>query len=72
MENRIDFILKPATIENLQAYSEMLDKEISTVIEEALDAYFAETQKRLLEKNIADENAMTNLDYDAFWDGVEL
>jgi hypothetical protein len=72
MENRIDFILKPSTIENLQAYSEMLDKEISTVIEEALDAYFAETQKRLLEKNIADENAMTNLDYDEFWDGVEL
>ncbi len=72
MKETINFTLKPGTIENLQAYSEILDKEISTVMEEALEAYFAETQKRLLDKNTADENAMTNLDYDEFWDGVEL
>jgi len=72
MKNSIHFTLKPETVENLQVYSEMLKKDASTVIEEALDAYFAEVQKRLLEKNIADENALTNLDYDEFWDGVEL
>jgi len=72
MENRINFILKPDTIENLQTYSKILNKDISIVMEEALDAYFTEIQKRLLEKNMSDENAMTNLDYDEFWEGVDL
>ena len=72
MKNSIHFTLKPETVENLQVYSEMLKKDTSIVIEEALDAYFAEVQKCLLEKNIADENALTNLDYDEFWDGVEI
>jgi len=72
MENSINFTLKPGTVESLQAYSELLHKDISMMMEEALEAYFAEVQKRLLEKNMADENAMTNLDYDEFWDGVEF
>jgi len=72
MENRINFTLRPDTIESLQVYSELLHKDISMMMEEALEAYFAQVQKQLLEKNMADENAMTNLDYDEFWDGVEL
>ena len=72
MENRIDFTLKPDTIENLKAFSELLKKDISLILEEALDEYFATVQKQLLEKNLADENAMTNLDFDEFWDGVEI
>jgi len=72
MENRINFTLKPETIESLQAYSEILHKDISSVMEEALEAYFAAVQKQLLEKNMADENAMTSLDYDEFWEGVEF
>ncbi len=72
MEHRINFILKPSTIENLQVYAEILDKEMSLLIEEALEGYFSEIQKQLLEKNMADENAMTSLDYEEFWEGVEL
>ncbi len=72
MENRINFTLKPETIESLQAYSEILHKNISSVMEEALEAYFITVQKQLLEKNMADENAMTSLDYDEFWEGVEF
>ncbi len=72
MQNRLDFTLKPTTIENLHAYAEILNKDISLLLEEALDSYFAQVQKSLLEKNLSDENAMTNLDYDEFWDGVEL
>ncbi len=72
MENSIHFTLKPDMIENLQVYAEMLDKDVSTLMEEALDAYFTEVQKHFLEKNIADENALTNLDYDEFWEGVEV
>ena len=72
MENSLHFTLKPSTIENLQTYAQILDKDVSILMEEALEAYFAEIQKRFMEKSIADENALTNLDYEEFWDGVEL
>ncbi len=72
MENRIDFTLKPDTIENLQTFSELLKKDVSWVLEQALEEYFAKVQKELLEKNLADENALTNLDYNEFWDGVDI
>jgi tRNA A37 N6-isopentenylltransferase MiaA len=72
MQETLNFTLKPTTIENLHAYAEILHKDISSLLEEALESYFAEVQKALLEKNLSDENAMTNLDYDEFWDGVDL
>ena len=72
MENRIDFTLKPETIENLQAFAELLKKDVSWILENALEEYFAKVQKELLEKSMADENAMTNLDYDEFWEGMDF
>jgi len=69
-ELRIEF--KQTTVENLQAFSEILKKDINTMLEEALEQYFQSEQEKLLEKNQDDENAMTNLDYDEFWDGLEL
>jgi len=72
MEHRIDFTLKPKTIENLQAFAELLKKDVSWVLENALEEYFAKVEKELLEKSMADENAMTNLDYDEFWEGVDF
>jgi hypothetical protein len=59
-------------MQNLQAFSELKNKDISFLINEALEEYFANEQKKLLEKNLADENAMTNLDFDEFWDDVEI
>jgi len=67
---RIEF--KQTTVENLQAFSEILKKDINTMLEEALEQYFQSEQEKLLEKNQDDENAMTNLDFDEFWDGVDL
>ncbi len=58
--------------ENLTIFEEILKKDASEMINEALELYFEEQQKKLLEKNLADENAMTNLSYDEFWDDVEL
>ena len=72
MEHRIDFTLKPETIENLQAFAKLLKKDVSWVLENALEEYFAKVEKELLEKSMADENAMTNLDYDEFWEGVDF
>ena len=72
MEHRIDFTLKPEIIENLQAFAELLKKDVSWILENALEEYFAKVEKELLEKSMADENAMTNLDYDEFWEGVDF
>jgi tRNA A37 N6-isopentenylltransferase MiaA len=70
--NNIRIEFKETTVENLQAFSEILKKDINTMLEEALEQYFQSEQKKLLEKNQDDENAMTNLDFDEFWDDVEL
>jgi len=67
-----NFKLSSENMQNLESYSTILQKDISTIINEALQDYFENEQKKLLEKNLENENAMTNLDYDEFWDGVEL
>ena len=72
MENNIKFELKQTTVENIMAFSEILKKDVNTMLEEALEEYFQSEQQKLLEKNQDDENAMTNLDYDEFWDGLDL
>ena len=59
-------------LENLESFEKLLKKDKSTLINEALEMFFEAEQKKLLEKNLADENAMTNLSYDEFWDDVEL
>ena len=71
MEDR-HFTLSADNLENLQNFSQILGKDTSEIINEALEQYFMEEQKKLLEKNLEDENAMTNLDYDEFWDGVDI
>jgi len=72
MENNIKFELKQTTVENIHAFSQILKKDPNTMLEEALEQYFQSEQQKLIEKNQDDENAMTNLDYDEFWDDVEL
>ncbi|HEC45290.1 MAG TPA: hypothetical protein ENI25_00545 [Epsilonproteobacteria bacterium] len=72
MEQNIKIEFKQSTVENLQLFSQMLKKDINLILEEALEQYFDNEQKKLMEKNINDENAMTNLDFDEFWDDVDL
>jgi hypothetical protein len=72
MHEKINLQLYPDNIQNLETFSEILKKDYNTILNEALEQYFEQAQKMLLEKNLADENAMTNLDFDEFWDGVEL
>ena len=72
MKENIKIELKQSTVENLQLFSEITGKDINSMLEEALEEYFAAIQKKMLEKNIEDENMLTNLDYDEFWDGVDL
>jgi predicted transcriptional regulator len=64
--------LKPDTVDNLQAFSELLNKDVNTILEEALQRYFEEAQQKLIEKGIEEDASMTNLDYDEFWDGLDI
>jgi hypothetical protein len=59
-------------LENLEIFKEILKLDESQIINQALELYFENEQKKLLEKSIADENALTNLSYDEFWQDVEL
>lgn len=72
MEQNIKIEFKQSTVENLQAFSDILDKDINTMLEEALEQYFVSEQQKLMEKNRQDDNAMTNLDFDEFWGDVDL
>ncbi len=72
MNDNINFKLSSQTIEDLDIFSKILKKDHSTILNEALEQYFESEQKKLVEKNQEDENALTNLDYDEFWDGVDI
>lgn len=72
MPNEIHFTLKPDVVEELKLFSELLHKEYDTMLDEALRLYFDTVRKQMLEKNFEDENMETNLDFDEFWDGVEI
>ncbi len=58
--------------ENIINFKKILKKDESTMINEALERYFDTENRKLLEKNLENENAMTNLDFDEFWNDVEL
>jgi len=68
MEEKIKIALKNDKLELLKCYAELLNKDINTMVDEALERYFIEEQEKL----IAKEQNATNLDYDEFWDGVDL
>ncbi len=72
MEQNIKLELNHTTVENLKSFSEILKKDINSIMEEALAEYFESQQQKLMEKNQFDENAMTNLDFDEFWDDLDI
>jgi len=72
MQEHLSFTLDAKMIESLQEYSEILKRPPEIILKEALEEYFVKIEKELLEKAMADENAITNLSYDEFWDGVDI
>jgi hypothetical protein len=70
--NNINFTLSSHIINNLENFSELLKKDYNVILNEALEQYFINEEKKLLEKNIDGENAMTNLDFNEFWDDVDI
>ncbi len=67
MENIDKIELTATNMENLEAYSKMLHITPNQIMNVALEQYFNN-----LHKKQGDENHNTNLDYDEFWEGVEL
>ena len=59
-------------VQKLQSYSKILDKGINTILDEALTQYFQSEEQKILEKNSEASSMMTNLDFDEFWDGVDI
>lgn len=59
-------------VENIEIYSKLLNKDANIIINEALSQYFENEEKKLLGKSIENDNIMTNLDYDEFWEGVDI
>ena len=68
MEEHIKIELKLDKLESLKHYAKLLNKDINTMLDEALEKYFVEEQEKL----IAKEQNATNLDYDEFWGGFDL
>ncbi len=68
MEKTIKIEIKKEKLEGLEYYSKLLNKDINTILDEALGQYFDSENEKLITK----EQNMTNLDFDEFWDGVEL
>ena len=71
-ERGVNFQLDAKTLQTLFEYSELLKRPVDTILKEALEEYFAKVEKELLEKAMADENALTSLSYDEFWEGVDV
>jgi len=72
MKNNIKITLKQSSVDDLIAFSELLHKDVNVMIEEALEQYFEKEQKKLIEKCIEEDATMTNLNYDEFWDGLDI
>ena len=72
MKDTINLQFKQSTIDDLIGFSELLNKDVNVIIEEALELYYENEQKKLMEKGIDEDASMTNLDYDEFWDGLDI
>ncbi len=66
------FTLPKSIMEQLELYSDILKKEPSQIIQEALEKYFTEVEQAMLEQGIESENRLTTFTYDEFWDGVDI
>ncbi|WP_236579184.1 hypothetical protein [Hydrogenimonas urashimensis] len=72
MKTILPLRLKKVTAEELLAFAEIEKRPPEALVEEALEHYFHEKRKKMLEKSMVDENAQTNLSYEEFWDGVDI
>ena len=63
----MNITIDPQTVEQLSYYAQLLHKDPTTMVHEALEFYFVEEEKKLSE-----QDPMTNLSFDEFWDDLEV
>ena len=68
----MNFTLPSTTIEQIELYSNILKKDPSTIIQEALEAYFVELEKSFVQDSMESENKLTTFSNDEFWEGVDI
>ncbi len=54
--------------ESLEAFKGLLNKDATTMINEALELYFKEEAEKLKDENAS----QTNLSFDEFWNDVDI
>ncbi len=64
--------LPPETYAMLLHYAPVLKLPPERLVQESLEAFFAEVEKQSMEKGLSGENAETSLSYDEFWDGMDV
>ena len=57
---------------NLKLFSDLLEEDASSIVNKALEEFFVAEQKRAVEKDVENENALTNLSYNEFWDDFDI
>jgi hypothetical protein len=71
MDN-LELTLTNSTVEALELFSQITKKDYNTMINEALEMYFDQIRKNMLEEDLTKEKALTQFDYNEFWDDVEI
>jgi metal-responsive CopG/Arc/MetJ family transcriptional regulator len=66
MVDRIE--LTEDTAQELEAFCELLQKDRSEIIQIALQDFFEKQRERLMQEDLNNHH----LDYEEFWDGVDI
>jgi len=64
----MELMLNEENKENLELFQNLLKKEKSVMINEALHRYFSEEMQRIQDE----DSSQTNLSYEEFWDDVDI
>jgi len=72
MSQDFKFELSAEMMEKLEAYGALLEKDSSTMLNEALNQYFADEEKRLLEQRMNEKDPDTDIGFDEFWADVDI
>ena len=72
MENNIKIELNSHIVQDLQTFSEILGKTPSEIINTALKDYFEKEQEKLDAETLDMDQGMSKMDFNEFWDGVDI
>lgn len=69
---QIKLELSRNNMDNIEIYSNLLQKSPSNILNEALQIYFDKVEKDLATQSHDNDGANTNLNFNEFWDGVDI